>query len=845
MKRGHCIGVALPLALVVTAVAFASTAFGETYTWDSANPATSLGGGAVTATLDGFSVSALSKNAEGNVRIEGDSMAFAAGAEVSLAPGDLTFALPVATAGAITFGTDANILVYDGQPLSGVSNIVVFAGKNLSDWTPQACDFDKNQWPGLNLILHGPGVPYYVNASNDVLDVQFQAFEGGWVKVVKVRFTQIGADIAARVLYARYISDVANLGRDFDSLEGAIDMKVAIDYVGTGTQGYDVDYIVMYPVVTSSSVVIKDALTASGVVTNGVDAALVFSGDKAGSAAGAVPCDFHVHNSLGFKNRKAGRFDISGNISGTFGATLSFLPWDLPGDAGVSVIPGDTLSHTGTVVSGDYQYINSSWETVAEIAGFNIQSITNVSGRIHGPSVARDDSPHVYFVSNSVDGLTRFYQFQTHDGWFKTMDVELNYTERYLRVRVPRAQYCAWDKVPGTGDEKFGYILTPDDAKTKGGNTIGLWAYCVHHVDVSFADHNEIFAVTSALTGTNTISGGVVDVEGAEGVKTCLVVSNAAALPPNGWLNVMSNGIVELSARSLNLNKGYQNGSCVMNVRKGGELRQKVATATFGAEAQRVNVDGGTVVMVDISGKDSSTYLQYLNMSDGGVVKGNSYPRVGYSWGCKWTSSGTATNVVECGMILVGKENGVEARLPLVCDAPLALNGEITSYGDVYGNQLTNLVMEKKGPSKVIQNGRNVMAAPVRIFEGAWVLGAAGLVKATKVFELRGGTLELADGVVQDLARLPLLTNGVSGVALGEGAALSLAEGGLTFVEGARLEVTGPAVMDMHRTGLRVGTTACLPDQTLSKIKYNDFAVRQDSEGYILAASHGTMILFK
>ena len=72
--------------------------------------------------------------------------------------------------------------------------------------------------------------------------------------------------------------------------------------------------------------------------------------------------------------------------------------------------------------------------------------------------------------------------------------------------------------------------------------------------------------MTSALTGTNTISSGVVDVEGAEGVKTCLVVSNAAALPPNGWLNVMSNGIVELSARSLNLNKGYQNGSCVMNV---------------------------------------------------------------------------------------------------------------------------------------------------------------------------------------------------------------------------------------------------------------------------------------
>lgn len=88
---------------------------------------------------------------------------------------------------------------------------------------------------------------------------------------------------------------------------------------------------------------------------------------------------------------------------------------------------------------------------------------------------------------------------------------------------------------------------------------------------------------------------------------------------------------------------------------------------------------------------------------------------------------------------------------------------------------------------------------------------------------------------------LPLMTAG----ALGEGSSLSIGEGGLTFVDDAGLDVTGPEVKDMHRTGLRVGTTACLSDQTLLKIKYNDFAVRQDSEGYILAASHGTMILFK
>ncbi len=61
----------------------------------------------------------------------------------------------------------------------------------------------------------------------------------------------------------------------------------------------------------------------------------------------------------------------------------------------------------------------------------------------------------------------------------------------------------------------------------------------------------------------------------------------------------------------------------------------------------------------------------------------------------------------------------------------------------------------------------------------------------------------------------------------------------------ARLAVTGPEVKVMHRTGLRVGTTACLPAQTLSKIKYNDLAVCQDRAGYILTAGHGTIILFR
>ena len=422
----------LPLALVT--VVFATAAFGETYTWDSANPATSFGGGAVTATLDGSSVSTLSKNTPDDVRIEGDSMSFAAGAEVALGAGTLTFALPMTAAGAISLGADAAILAYDGQPLSGVSNIVVFAGKDLSEWTPSWCDFNKNNWPGCTFGLSGRGTPYHVTRGEGTLDVQFQQLDGSLVKSVKVRFTQQGSDIVAKILHTLYVEDQSALGADFDTLEGALSYRVAIDNIGA--HGYDMDYIVMRPAgVDFASVVVVDALTAAGTVTDAPGADLIFSGDAAGSADGSIPCAFYVYNTLGFKNRKTERFNISGAISGATGGTLSFLPWD----AAIPVIPGDTLSHTGNYTSGNYQYINSSWETIAEIAGFNMESITNVTGRIHGPNVSLDNSPHVYFVSNSVNGLTRFYQFQTHDGWFKTIDVEINYAEPTLRVRVPRA----------------------------------------------------------------------------------------------------------------------------------------------------------------------------------------------------------------------------------------------------------------------------------------------------------------------------------------------------------------------------------------------------------------------
>jgi autotransporter-associated beta strand protein len=71
------------------------------------------------------------------------------------------------------------------------------------------------------------------NGSNITYQLQ-QNSDTPWTKCVKVELTQVGADVAGRVLYAKYINNGGLLGIDFDTTSNATDNAIATSFAEGG-----------------------------------------------------------------------------------------------------------------------------------------------------------------------------------------------------------------------------------------------------------------------------------------------------------------------------------------------------------------------------------------------------------------------------------------------------------------------------------------------------------------------------------------------------------------------------------------------------------------------------------
>lgn len=823
----------------------------EMLEWNADSQEPAPGGGKLLVVRDeAQGITAVTKNSDGDLTLTGDPLTLARDASLLLDRGFWTFDVPVAAAGTLTLDyANAGSYVYDGKPLSKEEETLVFENADLDEIVPLYCDYNKNNYPGCVFALKGTGRAYNVVRGEGTLSVQFQRLDRPFTKSVKVVFAQRGQSVYAKIDHALYIEDIFVLGADFDTLPGTIPYRIAID--NPGIHGYDVDYIVMGLRADNNHAFVFNQSISGVDKISGANVNVVFSGDDSLSASGAYGGSFHTDAAITFMGRAQGAYDLSGRFTGCGNVAFRAREGDVPVREGASVtVRGPLTQKIQTETQEkEYVYFGKEWHPVAE--GNLLDHVTDFTGVIYGKSIARDETPHVYFVSNSVDGLVRCYQFQTHDGYFKTIDVELGQIGDKLCVRVPRAQYCDWSRVPGMEDEKFGYILTEEDAKTKGGNGYSTASYNFESLTVSYKTHTYRRLARAVMSGENAMTNGILEVSGTESERMCLSLTSASALPPWGGLTVQSGGIVELDADGLNLWDGYSACNSLIHVGPGGELRQMKLNA-FGRNGQRVQVTGGALhfgygygPIVYKSDKDSGTYMIYLDLADGACVSGR-YPRVSYTHTSMWTSSGSGPNTVECGITLVGGENSMPSYFNIDCTADLHIKGEIIDYpylgagGDV---TMTNCIIQKTGPAKLVQLGPNFNVAPVRLYGGTWELGASGLVDEKKVFELHGGTLALAAGAVQTLDVLPLLTNGVCGVSLGEAAHLHV--GSVSFAEGAVLDISGPECVEGRRTGLRIGTAASLSAEELAKMRYNGAFVVQDGEGWIRRRVGGTVVLFR
>lgn len=817
----------------VAMAASAMTAFAEA-TWTNEDGAASAsGGGTVTVPADTEATS-LTVTADPAITLDGVGIAFTGEtARVSqMGLGAVTCNVPITATGPLSFayGSASAGITYDDTQLYKSKKVQAFSGIDISDYVI----VDAVTFGGGSIVAGNHYKPYHVARGEGWSSAQLQIVDGGWAKCVKVMLEQNGENVDARIVYAKYLTP-DRIGADFDEEGTGTSVSESSGAYGYGVKGITIHYS---PSIRATQAY-RQPVQAGGLLSFGTGIEYVFTGDAALSADGSYAGDLFVDSVLSFKNRRTGSWNLSGNISGTAVGVLRFASWDAPAE----FVPGDTVSVRGAAKNGDHDYFSTAWQDVVQ--GVSYLAVSGIVATMHGPSILPTyTNAHVEFVSNGTDRA--YYQAQiTDDTWYKCVDIELrNDANGTLQVRGVQALYCKANQVSPP------YVLPSlEEAQSKGGGSVWLGSYCVNQLDITY-DTFERPAVPqyAVLTGTNDMEKGTIEVSGSETSRSYVSISGKNALPPNGSLIVRNGGTVTLNAPGLEQDVGYRSGSCQMFVYPGGELRGTV-DSVFRYGVQVVNVEGGTVTLESSHSVDAKTYLSRLNISNGGLVRGKS-PRVGYNATSKWRSSGTGTNVVDSGIIMTGPNGGSEVAWDVTCDADLMVNGKLTTYGRVWGGNAasyTNCVLVKMGPAKFIQNGDSYVLARVRVKEGTYVLGKSDSVGSGKRFELSGATLELADGVTQSLDVLPLGTNAVAttcGVVLGEGAQLSL--GAIDFGDaGVKLSVTGPNVRDGQKTGLRVGTTACLDAVALRRLKYNDYAVTQDAEGWIRAGSHGTMMIFR
>ncbi len=176
----------------------------------------------------------------------------------------------------LTFGRRVETWDYIGNLLSDSYDTVVATNTALEDVEIlyAACN-NGHALTGWSRATDKPYTlyPHHVVLTNGYLYAQFTLVDGTTTKGVKVRFCQSGDDVAVRIVYAAYISDLEDADNDFDVNYTSQNWKIITQEkfdAGTKT-GYGIDMVCL----RSKA---KDKLTFSVGGTRNLD--VPFTGDN-------------------------------------------------------------------------------------------------------------------------------------------------------------------------------------------------------------------------------------------------------------------------------------------------------------------------------------------------------------------------------------------------------------------------------------------------------------------------------------------------------------------------------------------------------------------------------------
>ncbi len=630
-----------------------------------------------------------------------------------------------------------------------------------------------------------PAQAYFFTNDGSTATYQLQADNGGFTKCVKVELTQVGADIAARALYAKYTA-TGNLGYDFDT--GGTPNSIATSFA---MPGYGAATTVLDARDANSVLTLTGTNTYTGSTTIGGGPLVIGGAGQLGSGSytGAI-C-----NSAGFLYHSAAQQTLGGPVSGA-GALVK-------GRAAAY----STLTHSSFLTSGAATLFTGA--ALADYVGADgVMGGAWVNGGAPAPA-------QPYYFSN--DGATCAFQLQTLGGGFtKCVKVELTQVGADLAGRVLYAKYVSGSQLGYNFDTggNVGTIATSYAADGYGAAEVSLTTY---------------YTSTLTLSAANTYSGGT-DVNAG----TLAATTTASALPPSGAITVANAGELWLavaSGMSFDNAGGVGNGN-PLTVNSGGTL---TLAAPFNAGYSRlITLDGGRLDTTAGTITNGENYVNNLALRNGARVTGNP-TRIGYHSAATITVAGTNACVYAAGILLVNN-----AGRPLtfdVQDVTGAPSADLTVSGSI-GNLAgyPGMPIVKTGAGTLVFSGANTFIGTTTVNAGMLALGANNTLDTDNPIVLNGGTL--APGA---------FTNTVGTLTLAADSQITLGAGPLAFADCRASAWTGSLTLTgtLGPRTLRFGSDAnALTSDQLQRIRNHGQRLGLDENGYLQNTS-GTVIFVR
>lgn len=812
----------LLLSLAVSLVLGIGQAADYAYEWNDASPSLSFGSGIVALQLvDGGSTitsMTVSARCDDSISFSGDRMDFATGAEIVVNGGSLVFSNEVDAVG------DIAVKGAVPPPHWYVSSTDTLYSDALTT-VLENYDLGNIRVTGGHLTHNASGYaePYHVKrgTTGGVAWMEFQLQQwlgtGTSTRVVKIHLEQVGPNIGAKTVYAKYETTKVNaLGHDFD----------------TGSKS---NFVVSAYNLRSTT-----ANPAYHYGCNGLD--FEFEREQCSARVlGAFSCGGNVYVENGMRLDVADQqalvipsVSVTTNAKFVVAADIA-APMDLPSaEVACGYVP-----ETGIVFAAN----RNIWEI----------QIDTIQGKLAGLSLS----------TTPIAAWTGYFRWTG-----KTMlsfEVQVTQAGSSLAKGIMAHLEQVGPDVVVVADGAYYYTGTAGthsyentSIRTKytyasGTNTTG---YCLGALSATFRSHS---GSQVTLSGASSSSGGEVLVSGnGENRHAELVIMNSNALPSNGVVRVGQNGMLTLLANS-SMTRGMSGGRTEFYVGPGGSLRQGgdgPMADTFHYANQLLTVDGGTVefgygivskwdsaTSADAVDTYGSTYLNYLTLKNGARCFGRAV-RVG-NHNALWTVAGTSPSTWDGDISLLALTGLGQAWVEFAVDdctssdaVDFTVTGSMKMFKPDDSDNYKMLHVTKTGVGTMLVNGTtDFKAYPLDISGGVWMVGSDGTMNTEQNITLNSGSFATADGVCATVGALSTGASG-GGIVVGTNSAVC-------FADSSSQTWSGPVSITLAPGGkVRFGTSdAALTPGQITKLRCNGRRVLLDANGYVVPP--GMLLIYR